>query len=336
MNEEIDTSKISPRIDLNKLGDLSKYDFIPGNDGLIPVAKSTPVGERMGQLFKERIIEKPTNPIGAAVRGARDALSGASTVLGSIEPAIGMYTAQNPEEEEYRKNQLVKKWGNPGTDQTVIPSKNVVKTNVGKTANPSEMEDPGGVAKNPANQSATAEDPMKSYLRSIGYDVNSPAFKQMEDNFKNYKAAQVADANAQADVYLETRKALERSEAERQVSAANFNQKTQESIRKYESLNEEFLKQTMEAPSRQEVENKYWANKSSKSRIFGLLSLGFGNASTWNNYNKAIDSELDSQMAKLKMIDKGISNQQTLVGMNRDIAKDDGDARLMAKNSMMN
>lgn len=335
---EIDASMISPGVDMSKLGDPSKYDFIPDKSGkYIPVLKNTPIAQRAGEVFKERVIDRPTNPIGAAVRGASDALKGASTVLGSIGPAIGEATADTPEEKQYRHNQLLQKWNKPTQDLGVVPAANVVKSNVGRDATDAEMAD----ATSPSGQTTQAPTPQdaetqrKAILKSIGYDVDSPAFKTMEDNFKKYKAASLADADIQSSVFLQTQDKMQKIEADRAVKAANFNEQTQASIRDYAALNNKFIDMTLNAPTRQETENNYWANKSNKSRVFGLLSLGFGNAQTWANYNHAIDAELDAQVNKMKLFDKGLTNQQTLVGLNRDIAKDENDAFLMAKSSML-
>jgi len=337
---EIDASMISPGVDMSKLGDPSKYDFIPDKSGkYIPVLKNTPIAQRAGEVFKERIIDRPTNPIGAAVRGASDALKGASTVLGSIGPAIGEATADTPEEKEYRHNQLLQKWNKPTKDLGAVSASNVVKSNVGRDASDAEMAD----ATSPSTMEAAntivgpqgRQDATKAYLQSIGYDTESPAFKTMENNFKEYKASQVAAANAEADVFLETRDKLERAENDRAIKSANFDAETQKSVRDYGALNNKFIDMTLNMPNRQETENNYWANKTNKSRVFGLLSLGFGNAQTWANYNNVIDSELRAQQEKMKLFDKGLTNQQTLVGMNRDIAKDDNDAFLMAKNTML-
>ncbi len=337
---EIDASKIDSRFDVSKMEDPSKYDFIPTDNGkYIPVPKNTPIAQKAGKLFKERIIDRPTNPIGAAVRGASDALKGASTVLGSISPAIGEATADSPEEAAYRHNQLLQKWNQPTQDLGVKSTQDLMTSNVGKEAKPEEMAD--ATAPSTMEQANTIagpegrQDATKAYLKSIGYDTESPAFKTMEDNFKAYKAQQVSAANAEADVFLETKKKIERAAADQEVKAANYNMQTQNSIRNYEALNNKFIDMTLNAPTRQQTEDNYWANKSNKSRVFGLLSLGFGNAQTWANYNNVIDSELNAQVNKMKLFDKGLTNQQTLVGMNRDIAKDENDAFLMAKNSML-
>lgn len=335
---EIDASMISPSVDMSRLGDPSKYDFIPDKSGkFIPVLKNTPIAQRAGEVFKKRVIDKPNNPIGIAVRGASDALKGASTVLGSIGPAIGEATASTPEEADYRHNQLLQKWNQPGKDLSVKSAQDLMTSNVGKEAPMDARADDSAPSTQPtqAPTPQDAESQRKAILKSIGYDVDSPAFKTMEDNFKKYKAASLADADIQSSIFLQTQEKMQKIEADRAVKAANFNEQTQSSIRDYKALNSKFIDMTLNAPTRQETENNYWANKSNKSRVFGLLSLGFGNAQTWANYNHAIDAELDAQVNKMKLFDKGLTNQQTLVGMNRDIAKDENDAFLMAKSSML-
>lgn len=343
---EIDASKIDSRFDVSKMEDPSKYDFIPTEGGKylpVPKASLTKSLAKLGLNLASKAINAPLNDVQQQLDIPE------TTMGGDIEKSlqrVGDYgraakyglsslTATSPEEGALREKQVDVSLSGGNPDEV---GKFPVVSNAGKDAPMGARADASAPPSEQPTQNTTPQNheaERKALLKSMGYDVDSPAFKTMEENFNNYKKEQLDAADLESSVFLQTRDKIARAEADQAVKAANYNMQTQNSIRDYKTLNDKFIDMTLNMPNRQETENNYWANKSNKSRVFGLLSLGFGNAQTWANYNNVIDSELNAQVNKMKLFDKGLTNQQTLVGMNRDIAKDENDAFLMAKNTML-
>lgn len=234
----------------------------------------------------------------------------------------------SPEEAALRRQQA--KTAAVGGDVSAI-GKKTIETNVGKKASDADMVQD---QENPQDQPYTDPNNM-SVERRVALDrVGSSYDKVMGEWEKDIAQAQ-RDGEKMGAVYTGMQKAMADAEIERKQVWQAGKDLVQKGLSDYQAKADEIWQDAQNFKSRGQVANEYFARTGTAHRILASAALAFGNSSAMDQINRAIDGEMESQVMRANLKERGLDASKTLLSEFRQIANSDNEAQLMAKKALI-
>lgn len=258
-----------------------------------------------------------------------ESLQGVGNFVRAKKYGLAESLADNPEERALRAKQAQAALAGEDPKAVATAPK---KTNVGRTASPEEMVDEGSKQ----DQQINPNDPSNmSAERRVAVDrVGSSYDKVMGEWEKDIAAAQ-RDGERMGAVYTGMQKEMADAEMERRRVFQEGRELVQKGLSDYQNKANEIWQDAQSFKSRGQVANEYFARTGTAHRILASAALAFGNSSAMDQINKAIDGEMESQVARFNLKEKGLDASKTLLSEFRQIANSDNEAQLMAKKALI-
>lgn len=308
--------------------DPKKVVYVTDKSGKqIPVPKDTNILSKLflkGIEANEKLAKTPfalpANKALAAATEFPEKMEAAGKIAGGLKFKIAEGLAETPEEKQLRSEQAnAAITGSPAPAQAAPVQPQVQQANQPIT---SDMLAQGDT---PSPQNVTVEMFQQGLPVSKGAKEMMDLYAQRANQAAQEGREQVAFYEGAKDEYLKL-------EQDRLIKQEEGRKYVQEGLNAYQAKAQEIANdiQNLKSPA------QYMANVSTNKKLFASLAMAFGDNSAMNNINKIIDDEIKAEQTKLDLKAKGLAiNEKFLLEHFKDVAKDDNEAALMAKKSML-